>query len=131
MAKICILDGFTSNPGDLSWDEIGKLGECAVYDRTTPEQLAERAGDADIVLTNKVVLGLKEIGQLPKLKYIGVLATGYNVVDLRAATERGIVVTNIPAPTFSTSPTTLRNTQPKQERENGRNVQISAIATPQ
>lgn len=97
MAKICILDGFTSNPGDLSWDEIGKLGECAVYDRTTPEQLAERAGDADIVLTNKVVLGLKEIGQLPKLKYIGVLATGYNVVDLKAATERGIVVTNIPA----------------------------------
>lgn len=97
MAKICILDGFTSNPGDLSWDEIGKLGECAVYDRTTTEQLAERAGDADIVLTNKVVLGLKEIGQLPKLKYIGVLATGYNVVDLKAATERGIVVTNIPA----------------------------------
>lgn len=97
MAKICILDGFTSNPGDLSWDEIGKLGECTVYDRTTPEQLAERAGDADIVLTNKVVLGLKEIGQLPKLKYIGVLATGYNVVDLKAATERGIVVTNIPA----------------------------------
>lgn len=97
MAKICILDGFTSNPGDLSWNEIGKLGECAVYDRTTPEQLAERAGDADIVLTNKVVLGLKEIGQLPKLKYIGVLATGYNVVDLKAATERGIVVTNIPA----------------------------------
>ena len=130
MAKICILDGFTSNPGDLSWDEIGKLGECAVYDRTTPEQLAERAGDADIVLTNKVVLGLKEIGQLPKLKYIGVLATGYNVVDLKAATER-ILLHKWYSPTFSTSPTTLRNTQPKQERENGRNVQISAIATPQ
>lgn len=97
MAKICILDGFTSNPGDLNWDEISKLGECTVYDRTTPEQLAERAGDAEIVLTNKVVLGLKEIGKLPKLKYIGVLATGYNVVDLKAATERGIVVTNIPA----------------------------------
>lgn len=97
MAKICILDGFTSNPGDLSWDEICKLGECTVYDRTSPEQLAERAKDAEIVLTNKVVLGLKEIGKLPKLKYIGVLATGYNVVDLKAATERGIVVTNIPA----------------------------------
>lgn len=97
MAKICILDGFTSNPGDLNWDEICKLGECTVYDRTSPEQLAERAKDAEIVLTNKVVLGLKEIGKLPKLKYIGVLATGYNVVDLKAATERGIVVTNIPA----------------------------------
>lgn len=97
MAKICILDGFTSNPGDLSRDEICKLGECTVYDRTSPEQLAERAKDAEIVLTNKVVLGLKEIGKLPKLKYIGVLATGYNVVDLKAATERGIVVTNIPA----------------------------------
>lgn len=97
MAKICILDGFTSNPGDLSWDEICKLGECTVYDRTSPEQLAERAKDAEIVLTNKVVLGLKEIGKLPKLKYIGVLATGYNVVDLKAATERGIIVTNIPA----------------------------------
>lgn len=97
MTKICILDGFTSNPGDLSWDEICKLGECTVYDRTSPEQLAERAKDAEIVLTNKVVLGLKEIGKLPKLKYIGVLATGYNVVDLKAATERGIVVTNIPA----------------------------------
>lgn len=97
MAKICILDGFTSNPGDLSWNEICKLGECTVYDRTSPEQLAERAKDAEIVLTNKVVLGLKEIGKLPKLKYIGVLATGYNVVDLKAATERGIVVTNIPA----------------------------------
>lgn len=97
MAKICILDGFTSNPGDLNWDEICKLGECTVYDRTSPEQLAERAKDAEIVLTNKVVLGLKEIGKLPKLKYIGVLATGYNVVDLKAATERGIIVTNIPA----------------------------------
>lgn len=95
--NICILDGYTLNPGDLSWDAIKSLGNCTIYDRTTPEEIAARAADAEIVLTNKVVLDAKQIEQLPKLKYIGVLATGYNVVDLEAARKRGIAVTNIPA----------------------------------
>lgn len=99
--KIVVLDGYTSNPGDLSCDELSSLGECAVFDRTEATDVLERAADAEIVLTNKVVLDREIIGQLSKLKYIGVLATGYNVVDIDAAREKGIVVTNIPA--YSTS----------------------------
>ena len=95
--KIVILDGYSANPGDLSWKPLMKIGELTVYDRTRPEETAERAKDADIVLTNKVCLHRQEIDQLPQLKYIGVLATGYNVVDVDAANEHGIVVTNVPA----------------------------------
>ena len=95
--KIVILDGYSANPGDLTWQELEKMGELTVYDRTTPSETVARAADADIVLTNKVVLGRKEMEQLPHLKYIGVLATGYNVVDVACAHERGIVVTNVPA----------------------------------
>ena len=95
--KIIVLDGFTLNPGDLSWDELKTLGECTVYERTSPDQILERSAGAEILLTNKVVLTAELINQLPDLKYIGVLATGYNVVDIPAAKERGIIVTNIPA----------------------------------
>ena len=95
--KIVILDGFTANPGDLSWERLAALGELTVYERTTAQQTVERAAEAEIVLTNKVLLRRQEIEQLPKLRYIGVLATGYNVVDIEAACERGIVVTNVPA----------------------------------
>ena len=95
--KIVILDGFTANPGDLSWEALENIGELVVYDRTRPDETVQRAKMADIVLTNKVVLRKQEIEQLPLLRYIGVLATGYNVVDLEAAKERGIVVTNVPA----------------------------------
>ena len=95
--KIVILDGYTANPGDLSWSELEALGDVTVYDRTKPEDTVVRAADAEVVLTNKVVLGRKEIEQLPHLQYIGVLATGYNVVDIAAAHEHGITVTNVPA----------------------------------
>jgi len=94
---IVILDGYTANPGDLSWGALEEMGQLTVYDRTRPEETIERAKDADIVLTNKVCLRRAEIEQLPKLKYIGVLATGYNVVDIEAAREHGIIVTNVPA----------------------------------
>lgn len=95
--KIVILDGHAANPGDLSWKPLEKLGEVVVYERTLPEQLTDRAKDADAVLTNKVYLGENELQQLPKLKYIGVLATGYNAVDIKAACRHGVTVTNIPA----------------------------------
>ena len=89
---IVILDGHTANPGDLSWRGLERVGMLTVYERTRPEDVVERAKEADIVLTNKVCLRKQEIEQLPKLKYIGVLATGYNVVDLEVAREHGIVV---------------------------------------
>jgi glycerate dehydrogenase len=95
--KITILDGYTVNPGDLSWDGIKNLGDCAVFDRSTPEEALERSHGAHAVFTNKVVFNKDVIGKLPELKFIGVLATGYNVVDLQAAGKAGIVVTNIPA----------------------------------
>lgn len=95
--KIVILDGYTANPGDLSWSALESVGELTVYDRTLPEETIERARDAEIVLTNKVWMGKQEMEQLPRLKYIGVLATGYNVVDTDAANEHGIIVTNVPA----------------------------------
>lgn len=95
--KIVILDGYGANPGDLSWSELEKVGEVTVYERTKPEETVARATDAEIVLTNKVVFGRQELEQLPQLKYIGVLATGYNVVDIETAHERGIIVTNVPA----------------------------------
>ncbi|QIA09638.1 D-2-hydroxyacid dehydrogenase [Draconibacterium halophilum] len=95
--KIVVLDGYTLNPGDLSWGEIKALGELTVYNRTTPEQTIERAANAEIVYTNKVILNREIINQLPQLKFIGVLATGFNVVDATAAREAGITVCNIPA----------------------------------
>jgi len=99
--KIVVLDGYTMNPGDLSWSPLQQLGELTVHDRTPPELTLERAVNADMVLTNKTVLSDKIIEKLPNLKYIGVLATGYNVVDIPAAAQKGIVVTNVPA--YSTS----------------------------
>ncbi|MFA6540902.1 MAG: D-2-hydroxyacid dehydrogenase [Bacteroidota bacterium] len=95
--NIVVLDGFTLNPGDLQWNELQSLGKCTVHDRTLPGEIIERAKDAEIVLTNKVVLSREIIARLPNLKYIGVLATGYNVVDTAAAKEKNIVVTNVPA----------------------------------
>lgn len=95
--KIVVLDGYAANPGDLSWDGMKALGECVIYERTSPEQVLERAAGAEVVLTNKVVITAEHIAALPDLKYIGVLATGYNIVDVEAARNRGIVVTNIPA----------------------------------
>lgn len=97
MMKIVLLDGFVSNPGDLSWDTLYALGEVTVYDRTAPAEVVERACEAEAVLTNKVRFTAEVMDRLPHLRYIGVLATGYNVVDLEAASARGIVVTNIPA----------------------------------
>jgi len=94
--KIVVLDGYTLNPGDLSWDDLKALGECEIYNRTPAEETVPRAKGAQIVLTNKVVLDRETIEQLPDMKYIGVLATGYNVVDVEAARERGIPVTNVP-----------------------------------
>lgn len=95
--KIVILDGYAVNPGDLSWKGMENLGECELYDRTEPELTIERAKNADVVLTNKVMFDREIIEKLPNLKYIGVFATGYNVVDLAAAKQAGITVTNIPA----------------------------------
>ena len=95
--KIVELDGYAANPGDLSWEPLQELGELTVYDRTPASLVVERAKDADIILINKVLITEEVLSQLPRLKYIGVLATGYNVVDVKAATNRGIVVTNIPA----------------------------------
>jgi glycerate dehydrogenase len=95
--KITVLDGFAANPGDISWKELEALGECHIYDRTRPEEVLERCKDADVILTNKVVINKQTIEALPHLKYIGVLATGYNVIDIEAAKEHQIVVSNIPA----------------------------------
>ena len=95
--KIVVLDGYTANPGDLSWEGLELLGEVTVYDRTKPNETVARAAEAEIVITNKVVIGREEMAQLPHLIYIGVLATGYNVVDIAAARDRGIIVTNVPA----------------------------------
>lgn len=95
--KIVILDGYTENPGDLSWGGFEALGELTVYDRTTdPSLIAERIGDAEVVYTNKTPISKDTIAACPNLKYVGVLATGYNVVDVAAAKEAGIIVTNIP-----------------------------------
>ena len=94
--RIVVLDGFALNPGDLSWERLSQLGECQVHDRSNPAETLERALDAEVVLINKVPLNRETITALPKLSYIGVMATGYNVVDVRAARDRGITVTNVP-----------------------------------
>lgn len=95
--KIVVLDGYCLNPGDLSWEAMGSLGDLQVYDRTSPSELLERAEGAEVLITNKTLISDKDMDALPDLKYIGVLATGYNVVDVEAAKKKGIVVTNIPA----------------------------------
>ena len=95
--KIVILDGYTTNAGDLSWNGISELGDLTVYDRTAPGEVIDRCLGAEAVLTNKVVFTDDVMQALPQLKYIGVMATGYNVVDIDAARRRGIVVTNVPA----------------------------------
>ncbi len=95
--KIVVLDGFALNPGDLSWDDLKELGECVVFDRTKPEDVYDRVYDAEVIITNKAIISRSLMERLPVLKYIGVTATGYNVVDVKAAAEQNIVVTNIPA----------------------------------
>ena len=98
--KIVVLDGYTENPGDLSWEKLAELGELTVYDRTSYAEspvIAERIGDAEIVVTNKTPISAKTIDLCPNIKAVAVLATGYNVVDLEAAARRGIPVTNVPA----------------------------------
>ena len=95
--KIIVLDGYGLNPGDLNWDGFEALGELTVYDRTLPSELMQRAAGAEVLITNKTLITAENMADLPELKYIGVLATGYNVVDIDAAKARGIVVTNIPA----------------------------------
>ena len=95
--KIVVLDGYGLNPGDLSWSAWETLGELKVYDRTSPSELLERSEGAEVLITNKTLITAKDMAMLPELKYIGVLATGYNVVDIDEAKARGIVVTNIPA----------------------------------
>ena len=95
--KIVVLDGYTLNPGDMSWNDMEQLGELVVYDRTPKDRIIERIADAEIVLTNKVILAKEILHQTPSVKYIGVMATGYNVVDTAAAKELGIAVTNVPA----------------------------------
>ena len=94
---IVILDGYAANPGDLSWEEMKQLGNCVIYDRTSPAEVLERSRGAEILLTNKTVLNADTINALPNLRYIGVLATGFNIVDTEAAKARGVIVTNIPA----------------------------------
>ena len=101
--RIVVLDGYAANPGDLSWTQWEKLGELMVYDRTKPEDVIERIGTAEIVLTNKVVIDQSVMDACPNLRYIGVLATGYNVVDVQCAKQHGIIVTNVPA--YSTDAT--------------------------
>jgi len=95
--KIVILDAYTVNPGDLTWHPLDEMADLEIYDRTSPEQVVERCKGAEIVLTNKVILDAEVLNHLPHLTYIGVLATGYNVVDLEVATRQSITVTNIPA----------------------------------
>jgi len=99
--KIVVLDGYAVNPGDLSWDKISELGNLEIYDRTPENKILARAEGADILLTNKTPLGRKTIESLPDLKYIGILATGYNVVDIETAAENNVIVTN--APDYSTN----------------------------
>ncbi len=95
--KITVLDAYALNPGDLSWDWLKELGDCDIYDRTTADQVVERAKDADIVITNKTVLSAEIMEQLPKLKFIALESTGYNICDIDYAKKRNIPVSNIPS----------------------------------
>ena len=95
--KIVNLDGYTTNPGDQSWDSFNQYGDFTVYERTAPEEVFERAKDADALIINKTIITAEMLEQMPNLKYIGLQSTGYNVVDCDAAKKKGIVVSNIPA----------------------------------
>lgn len=95
--NIVILDGYTTNPGDLSWDFLRQFGEVTVYDRTKPAEIVERCKDAQIVVTNKTPLTKTEIDQMPKLQFVALLSTGYNVVDGAYLREKGIPLSNIPS----------------------------------
>lgn len=95
--KICILDGYSLNPGDLDWSPVERLGDVTLFDRTPADKIVERAANADIVLTNKVPFSADTLRQLPRLRFICVLATGYNIIDTEAAARQGVVVANIPA----------------------------------
>lgn len=95
--KICILDGYSLNPGDLDWSPVERLGDVTLFGRTPADKIVERAADADIVLTNKVPFSADTLRQLPRLRFICVLATGYNIIDTEAAARQGVVVANIPA----------------------------------
>ena len=95
--KICILDGYSLNPGDLDWSPVERLGDVTLFDRTSADKIVERAADADVVLTNKVPFSADTLRQLPRLRFICVLATGYNIIDTEAAARQGVVVANIPA----------------------------------
>src|SRR6266852_845626 len=97
MSKIVVLDGYTLNPGDLSWKELQGLGKCDIYERSSAAEVLKRSGGAEIVLVNKVVLNRETIFNLPRLKYVGVTATGYNIVDVAAARERNVLVANVPS----------------------------------
>jgi len=99
--KIVILDGYTENPGDLSWKGFEKLGELTIYDRTAKEEIVSRIGDAEIIITNKTPISAETFAACPNIKYVGVLATGFNVVDINVARQNSVVVTNIP--TYGTS----------------------------
>jgi glycerate dehydrogenase len=94
--KIVVLDGYTLNPGDLSWSRLEEMGDVTVYDRTPAEKIIERIGNAEVIFTNKTPLSRETFTKTPNLRFIGVLATGYNVVDTASAKESGIIVTNIP-----------------------------------
>ncbi|ORJ57144.1 D-2-hydroxyacid dehydrogenase [Geothermobacter hydrogeniphilus] len=95
--KIVYLDAYTANPGDLSWEPLEQLGDLSVYDRSAEAEVLSRIGDAEIVLTNKVTFDRARFAALPNLRYVGVTATGYNIIDLEAAREHGVTVTNVPA----------------------------------
>ena len=97
--KIVILDGYTENPGDLSWSQLERFGALTVYDRTPcePAEIVRRIGDAEIVITNKTPIGREVLDACPSVRFIAVLATGYNVVDVKYAREKGIPVSNVPA----------------------------------
>lgn len=104
--RIVVLDGYTTNPGDLCWDKLKELGECTIYDRTAPGEVLERAAGAEAILTNKVVINSETMAALPDLKYIGVMATGYNVVDINAP----------PANAASSSPISLHTALPLSDK---------------
>lgn len=95
--KIVVLDGYAANPGDIGWEELHKLGDVTVYDRTPPELVASRIGSAQAVLMNKIIINDEIFNRCPNLKYIGIMATGYNIIDLQAANAHGVTVCNVPA----------------------------------
>ena len=135
--KIVILDGYTTNPGDLSWDFLNEFGTYTVYDRTPKEKIVERAQGCDIIITNKTPIDARTIAALPELKFITLLSTGFNVVDVDFAREKGIPVSNVPcyrtsavARSFLNTPTALRCTAKRSTAANGAAARTSASGSP-